>query len=82
MVNPFGTDDMAASYATSRPAVHLRVIEKVFQNRPILLTPHHRSKVGHSHIVGHPESLRDNIGRCRRQRNAGRALGATVIHQG
>ena len=29
MANPFGTDDMAAGYATSRPAVHLRVMEQV-----------------------------------------------------
>src|SRR5260370_12544288 len=27
--NPFGTDDMAAGYATSRPPVHRRVIEQV-----------------------------------------------------
>jgi SAM-dependent methyltransferase len=29
MANPFGTSDMAAGYATSRPPVHLRVIELV-----------------------------------------------------
>jgi SAM-dependent methyltransferase len=31
MPNPFGTDDMAAGYATSRPPVHRRVIEQAFQ---------------------------------------------------
>jgi SAM-dependent methyltransferase len=31
MSNPFGTDDMAAGYATSRPPVHRRVIEQAFQ---------------------------------------------------
>jgi SAM-dependent methyltransferase len=31
MVNPFGTDDMAAGYATSRPAVHPRVMEQVYK---------------------------------------------------
>ena len=31
MPNPFGTDDMAAGYATSRPPVHQRVIEQAFQ---------------------------------------------------
>ena len=31
MANPFGTDDMAAGYATSRPPVHRRVIEQAFQ---------------------------------------------------
>jgi len=30
-VNPFGTDEMAAGYATSRPPVHPRVIEQVYQ---------------------------------------------------
>ena len=30
MSNPFGTDDMAAGYATSRPPVHPRVIEQVY----------------------------------------------------
>lgn len=30
VVNPFGTEDMAAGYATSRPAVHPRVIERVY----------------------------------------------------
>ena len=29
MSNPFGTDDMAAGYATSRPPVHPRVMEQV-----------------------------------------------------
>src|SRR4051794_19947961 len=27
--NPFGTDEMAAGYATSRPPVHARVLEQV-----------------------------------------------------
>jgi SAM-dependent methyltransferase len=31
MSNPFGTDDMAAGYATSRPPVHPRVVERAFQ---------------------------------------------------
>jgi len=31
MSNPFDTDDMAAGYANSRPAVHPRVLERVFQ---------------------------------------------------
>ena len=31
MSNPFGTDEMAAGYATSRPPVHPRVIEQVYQ---------------------------------------------------
>jgi SAM-dependent methyltransferase len=31
MPNPFGTDDMAAGYATSRPPVHRRVIEQAFR---------------------------------------------------
>jgi SAM-dependent methyltransferase len=31
MSNPFGTDDMAAGYATSRPPVHRRVIEQAFR---------------------------------------------------
>jgi SAM-dependent methyltransferase len=31
MPNPFGTGDMAAGYATSRPPVHRRVIEQAFQ---------------------------------------------------
>jgi SAM-dependent methyltransferase len=31
MANPFGSDDMAAGYATSRPPVHPLVIERVFQ---------------------------------------------------
>jgi SAM-dependent methyltransferase len=31
MSNPFGSDDMAAGYATSRPPVHPLVIEQVFQ---------------------------------------------------
>ena len=31
MLNPFGTDHMAAGYATSRPPVHRRVIEQAFQ---------------------------------------------------
>jgi SAM-dependent methyltransferase len=31
MANPFGTEDMAAGYATSRPAVHPRVIEQVYR---------------------------------------------------
>jgi len=31
MSNPFGTDDMAAGYATSRPPVHPRVIEQAYQ---------------------------------------------------
>ena len=31
MSNPFGTDDMAAGYATSRPPVHPRVIEQVYR---------------------------------------------------
>jgi SAM-dependent methyltransferase len=31
MANPFSTDDMAAGYATSRPAVHARVIEQVYR---------------------------------------------------
>ena len=31
MSNPFGTDDMAAGYATSRPAVHPRVIEQAYR---------------------------------------------------
>ena len=31
MSNPFGTDDMAAGYATSRPAVHPRVMEQVYR---------------------------------------------------
>jgi SAM-dependent methyltransferase len=31
MVNPFGTDEMAAGYATSRPAVHQRVIQRVYR---------------------------------------------------
>jgi SAM-dependent methyltransferase len=30
-VNPFGTDDMAAGYATSRPPVHPRVIERAYR---------------------------------------------------
>jgi SAM-dependent methyltransferase len=30
-VNPFGTDDMAAGYATSRPPVHPRVIEQAYR---------------------------------------------------
>lgn len=30
MESPFGTEDMAAGYATSRPAVHPRVIERVY----------------------------------------------------
>src|SRR5690242_411549 len=29
MANPFGTDDMAAGYATSRPPVHRRILEQV-----------------------------------------------------
>ena len=32
MSNPFGTDEMAAGYATSRPPVHPRVIEQAFDN--------------------------------------------------
>jgi len=31
MSNPFGTDDMAAGYATSRPPVHPRVIAQAYQ---------------------------------------------------
>lgn len=31
MSNPFGTDEMATGYATSRPPVHPRVIEQVYQ---------------------------------------------------
>jgi SAM-dependent methyltransferase len=31
MANPFATDDMAAGYATSRPEVHPRVLERVYQ---------------------------------------------------
>jgi ubiquinone/menaquinone biosynthesis C-methylase UbiE len=31
MSNPFGTDDMAAGYATSRPPVHPRVIEQAYR---------------------------------------------------
>jgi SAM-dependent methyltransferase len=31
MPNPFGTDDMAAGYATSRPPVHRRVIEQALR---------------------------------------------------
>src|SRR5260370_6847624 len=31
MSNPFGTGDMAAGYATSRPPVHRRVIEQAFR---------------------------------------------------
>jgi SAM-dependent methyltransferase len=31
MANPFGTDDMAAGYATSRPPVHPRIIERVYR---------------------------------------------------
>jgi SAM-dependent methyltransferase len=31
MSNPFGTDEMAAGYATYRPPVHPRVIERAFQ---------------------------------------------------
>jgi SAM-dependent methyltransferase len=31
MANPFGTEDMAAGYATSRPAVHPRVVEQVYR---------------------------------------------------
>jgi SAM-dependent methyltransferase len=31
MSNPFGTDDMAAGYATSRPPVHSRVIEQAYR---------------------------------------------------
>jgi SAM-dependent methyltransferase len=31
MPNPFGTDDMAAGYATSRPPVHRRVIEQAYR---------------------------------------------------
>ncbi len=30
-MNPFGTDEMAAGYATSRPPVHPRVIEQVYR---------------------------------------------------
>jgi SAM-dependent methyltransferase len=32
MNSPFGTDEMAAGYATSRPAVHPRVIDQVWQS--------------------------------------------------
>ena len=32
MENPFGTDGMAAGYAASRPAVHPRVIEQVYEH--------------------------------------------------
>jgi SAM-dependent methyltransferase len=31
MANPFGTSEMAAGYATSRPAVHPRVMEQVYE---------------------------------------------------
>ena len=31
MSNPFGTDDLAAGYATSRPPVHPRVIERAYR---------------------------------------------------
>jgi SAM-dependent methyltransferase len=31
MANPFGTQDMAAGYATSRPAVHPRVVEQAYR---------------------------------------------------
>src|SRR4051794_36841394 len=31
MANPFGTEAMAAGYATSRPAVHPRVIAKAYE---------------------------------------------------
>lgn len=31
MANPFGTDDMAAGYATARPPVHPRVMERVYR---------------------------------------------------
>lgn len=29
-MNPFGTEDMAAGYATSRPAIHPRVVEQIY----------------------------------------------------
>ena len=31
MANPFGTEDMASGYATSRPAVHPRVMEQAYR---------------------------------------------------
>jgi ubiquinone/menaquinone biosynthesis C-methylase UbiE len=40
MTNPFGTDEMAAGYANSRPPVHPRILERV---RPHLPAPVRRA---------------------------------------